>query len=1111
MPKNPDVFLSHNSKDRPAVRELAAALRARGLEVWLDADNLLPGQRWQEELEKVIKLAGSGAVLVGGDGFGPWEDQEMRAILSQFVQRRLPVIPVLLPGAPMKPELPLFLAEFTWSDLRGGLTPSAVDRLTAGIRQQPASPAGPDPLDSYRAWIAERYNGLSLIGLGGGDLGRLLFDEVYVPLRIVRRRAAPGDGAQSDELGIENLFTTPEASNPHALVLGDPGAGKTTGLLKLLHLCLAPGGPAALGIEPGTLPVFLRLRRFTPEDLDRPFEELLQRELERELGEVAADGIAPDLGARLWEHGRLLLLLDGLDEIADAALRARVCELLDDWELSHRPHLRAVLSCRFSGYGAKVRLDDRFAPLEVRPLDAAQCRQLVRRWFRAAQRALPDRLSKQDALTATDSLINALDSPGFGSQRWKVLIGSPLLLTLLCVIAYRGGQMPKHRTAFYDQCLRVLLGPWSHGKRDGATMPTMPTMPTMAPPLDAESALAVLRAVAWELHRRGTWGDLSVMELAVILSETLAASPGQGQERGRALSARQVLEWLHREAGVLASYGEHRYGLLHLGLQEYLAACHIASRGTALLDELCLHAGEEWWQEVFLLLAGLPGHAVFTPLLSRLLKSDALLGQADLLRACLDESGQPGLEPFVEALAPGVSPARQAAALRLLRGHGAARLESSVRALLASPDADVKALAGQILDDLAAPRSGAAEAAETEGAVFVLHQPEDREIAGELAAALRRQGWRSRAAAEEPAWREDPDRLVREARGVIVLVGRGGGTAAPWHDRELASCLKLFARNRRPIVLARLAADGLPRPEPPEDLGVTASVDFPGGLSAGAVAALNHALAGVLAPTAERTLVPGDPGKPGDPGEPGTIVEPSTRIRFVWIPGGRFVMGGTVYRDEQPPHAVRVSPFWLGETPVTNAQYAVFLDRTGTLEPRYWRDRRFSSPDQPVVGMSWKGAQAFCSWLAETWGRPVSLPSEAQWELAARGLESREYPWGDEPPDATRACFGLDWQKDQPAPAGSYPAGRGPFGTLDQAGNVWEWCRDAWEENAYALRAAQAEEAVDPCVEGDEGARRVLRGGGWDNSAGSLRAALRNKYPARNRYVSIGFRVAAGA
>jgi formylglycine-generating enzyme required for sulfatase activity len=1082
MPKSFDVFLSHNSKDKPAVRALAEALRARGLKVWLDEDELLPGQRWQEELEKIIKTALTGAVLVGGDGFGPWEDQEMRALLSQAVQRRVPVIPVLLPGAPQKPELPLFLNEFTWSDLRGGLAPSAIDRLAAGIRRQPPSKDRPDPLALYRTWVAERYSGLSLIGLGGGDLGRLSFDEVYVPLRIVRRRDAMESRAQSDELGIESLFTTHAATNPHALLLGDPGAGKTTGLLKLLHGCLGPDGPQALrGLEPGTLPVFLRLRRFAADDLERPFAEFLQRELDRELGEVAKVPFPADLGARLWEHERLLLLLDGLDEIADPGLRAQVCQFLDDWELSHRPHLRAVLSCRFSGYGAKVRLGDRFAPLEVRPLDAAQCRDLVRHWFRAAQRALPDRLSKQDAIKATEGLITALDGPGYGSQRWKVLVGSPLLLTLLCVIAYRGGQMPHHRTAFYDQCLRVLLGPWSTGRRKDLGAPGG------EPPLDIETALAVLRAVAWRLHLRGTRDDLSVWELAEILGESLAP---QGRD---SVPARQVLEWLHREAGVLADYGEHRYGFLHLGLQEYLAAGHVASQGTALLDELCEHTGEEWWQEVFLLLAGLPGHAVFAPLLSRLLASDALLDQADLVRACLDEAAQPDLGPFLEALDPGVSPERQAAALRLMRGRGDPRLEPSVRALLKSPDADVRALAGQIASDLAAPRAG-----ETEGIVFVLHHPEDRDVACEMAAVLRRQGWRSTAAAEETSWREDPDRLVREARGIVVLLG--SGATAPWQEPELASCLKVLARHRSPLVLADLSAAGA-RPALPGYLSAAATVDLHRGLSSAVVAELNHALAG--APAAPGTA------EPDALGEEGPLVEPLSGSRFVWIPGGVFQMGGAAYPDEQPIHPVRVSPFWLGETPVTNAQYAVFLEKTGVKEPAYWRDRRFSSPDQPVVGVSWADAKAFCRWLSETWGRPVVLPSEAQWEFAARGPESRKYPWGNEPPDATRACFGLDRDKDQPVPVGSYPAGRGPFGTLDQAGNVWEWCRDAWDEEAYAKRAVQGGESIDPCVEGDQSSMRVLRGGCWSDPALSLRSTLRDGDPAGSRYDGFGFRVAA--
>lgn len=128
-----DVFLSHNSKDKITVRKLAQALEERGLRVWLDEEELTPGRPWQEELEKIIQTVRTAAVLVGKDGLGPWEIPEMRACLSEFVDRRLPVIPVLLPGAPTKPELPLFLRAFTWVDLRGGLTEDNYNRLVWGI------------------------------------------------------------------------------------------------------------------------------------------------------------------------------------------------------------------------------------------------------------------------------------------------------------------------------------------------------------------------------------------------------------------------------------------------------------------------------------------------------------------------------------------------------------------------------------------------------------------------------------------------------------------------------------------------------------------------------------------------------------------------------------------------------------------------------------------------------------------------------------------------------------------------------------------------------------------------------------------------------------------
>jgi hypothetical protein len=120
-----DVFLSHNSKDKPAVRELKRLLVARELTVWLDEDELRPGMPWQELLESGINSSSSVAVLVGRDGLGPWEDEEMRAALQLAVKAKRPVIPVLLPGAPEKPELPLFLTNRTWVDLRAGLSEAA--------------------------------------------------------------------------------------------------------------------------------------------------------------------------------------------------------------------------------------------------------------------------------------------------------------------------------------------------------------------------------------------------------------------------------------------------------------------------------------------------------------------------------------------------------------------------------------------------------------------------------------------------------------------------------------------------------------------------------------------------------------------------------------------------------------------------------------------------------------------------------------------------------------------------------------------------------------------------------------------------------------------------
>ena len=128
-----DVFLSHNSQDKSIVRQLADALVARGLRPWLDERELVPGRLWQEALEEIIQSTKSAVVIFGPAGLGPWEETEMRTCLNEFVKRKMPVFPVLLPGAAEEPGLPSFLKAFTWVDLRGGFNDDALGRLARRI------------------------------------------------------------------------------------------------------------------------------------------------------------------------------------------------------------------------------------------------------------------------------------------------------------------------------------------------------------------------------------------------------------------------------------------------------------------------------------------------------------------------------------------------------------------------------------------------------------------------------------------------------------------------------------------------------------------------------------------------------------------------------------------------------------------------------------------------------------------------------------------------------------------------------------------------------------------------------------------------------------------
>ncbi len=225
------------------------------------------------------------------------------------------------------------------------------------------------------------------------------------------------------------------------------------------------------------------------------------------------------------------------------------------------------------------------------------------------------------------------------------------------------------------------------------------------------------------------------------------------------------------------------------------------------------------------------------------------------------------------------------------------------------------------------------------------------------------------------------------------------------------------------------------------------------------------------------------------------IVGPDGGV-YVWVPPGSFMMGSDDGSDsEKPVHRVQLDGFWLGKHQVTNAQYRAFCDATGRAFPA----KSDQGDDHPVVWVNYHDAQAYCEHHA------LGLPTEAQWEYAARGLENRVYPWGDE-----WAPENLCWSKNkgpggETFPVGSFPAGASWCGALDMAGNVWDWCEDWFARDYY-----QVSPELNP--RGPEsGTARVVRGGSWNYvNPGDLRAAYRGgNYPSY-RVVYYGFRCSRG-
>lgn len=221
--------------------------------------------------------------------------------------------------------------------------------------------------------------------------------------------------------------------------------------------------------------------------------------------------------------------------------------------------------------------------------------------------------------------------------------------------------------------------------------------------------------------------------------------------------------------------------------------------------------------------------------------------------------------------------------------------------------------------------------------------------------------------------------------------------------------------------------------------------------------------------------------------------------KLVQIAEGFFLMGSATGQDnERPVHKVWVSSFLLAATQVTHADYERYLKASGKAQPSLWNDTNFSHPEQPVVAVSWFEAVQYCEWLSELTGRHYRLPTEAEWERAARGgVEQQQFPWGDAAPQSLPK-YSQRW-KTGPEPVARHAANA--YGLYDICENVHEWCSDWFQSDYYAISPDRNPQGP------EQGERRASRGGSWRHHIKVTRCAARSSIPPQFQYADYGFRV----
>ena len=733
------IFISYATEDLEDAERLYGALESEGFSPWMDRRDLLAGQSWKTEIPKVLRNSEQVIVLLSSRSLSKrgYVQKELRMaldILDEFPPGRIFLVPVKLDRC--KPEIDR-LAGLHWVELFPSWEKGFAAILRAlrhgiiedGIERPSLDLVSESELRKYCQKAAAFHEKIDMVGFRTRVRARIGVDEIYIPLDAVIDDRATGKGCFLDaedaarcleetgagtQISLPDAFLTSERLGRRGMaILGDPGSGKTTHLKRLMLWCLN-GGLSSLGLAEDLLPVFLPLRELR--DTSKDLSHFIQAQLRN-----PHLNLPRDFGRRLLERGRLLFLLDGLDEVADSRQRETVARWIEDaLTLDTGRTCRFVVTCRFMGYTEKTRLNEDFMELHIRPLSESQAEDFIRNWYRIVEEglAVDKEQARLKAEEGADDLIERLKEQEFRAARVFELTRNPLLLTNICLVHRdRGGRLPKRRARLYDECVDVLLELWQGAKK-------------LPIELEASKSRRVLQAAAYWLHQEEGRVRAEAGELAEVVGPVL-------EKVGKPKSAaEEFLQAIRDQSGLLTGWDQDSYGFMHLGFQEYLTALEIRRRAYAdknVLKDLAARFGQSWWLETTLLFLALDNPCLFEPFMTELLQQSAFARHPDLVDLCVEDAAEVSMEPFVSLLKtePGTDRElwqRQSAALRVLKRLDESAVEALQSRISKHPYEKIRDLWKARLDekaeDIYVSDPGGYELVRVPGGEFMMGAPE---------------------------------------------------------------------------------------------------------------------------------------------------------------------------------------------------------------------------------------------------------------------------------------------------------------------------------------------------------------------------------------------------